>query len=109
MRVVRPVRAPSAKEGQMVELQETVAGTIGAITAMGALGTAAFGLVDASKAFFGGVSNFGFGRIEKAVKPFMPSSAAKDDTLVWRDTLRANWINGVPKEDQKAAAKALIR
>ncbi len=36
---------------------DSIAATVSVITAMGALGTASFGLVDATKAFFGGVSH----------------------------------------------------
>jgi hypothetical protein len=91
----------------MVGLTDTIAGTVGAITAMGTLGTAAFGVVDATKAFGGGVSNFGFSYVLKALQPFRES--LDEGSPVWRETLRANWINGVAKDDQKAAAKNLIR
>lgn len=91
----------------MVGLQDTIAAAVSAITAMGTLGTAAFGLVDATKVFDGGISNCGFGQVLKAVKPFKASLDGASP--VWRETLRANWINGVPKEDQKSAAKNLIR
>ncbi len=78
------------------------------LSAAAGLGVAAMGLVDASKALGGGPSNFGFGHVEAAIAPFLPSGPAgfgRDDILV---TLRANWINGVDKADQKAKAKALI-
>ena len=81
------------------------------IAAIGALGTAAMGLVDAFKVFWGGPSNFGYGFIEAAVKRFVPNTAggpaAFGQTDVLR-TLRANWLNGVAEADQKAKAKALI-
>ena len=80
---------------------------VGAIAAIGALGTAASGLVDATKAFGGGISNVGFRRIEAALKPF--SGALKNAESDWNATIRASWINGVPKDDQKSAAKSLIR
>ena len=80
------------------------------IAAVGALGTAAYGLVDAFKAFGGGVSNAGFSSIESAVTPYIHGFGAnafgRKDIL---ETLRANWINGMAKADQKAVAKALIR
>ncbi|HEY2658929.1 MAG TPA: hypothetical protein VGI79_04350 [Caulobacteraceae bacterium] len=85
-------------------LLETLVAAIGAI---GGLGTAAFGLVDASKAVFGGVSRFGFKHVMTALRPF--ESALNDGEADWRLTIQANWINGVPKDDQKAAAKSLIR
>jgi len=95
-----------------------------AITAVAALGTASFGLVDACKAFDGGPSRVGFARIERVVRSLVPSVApagqpqsqpvakaprtplALDAIL---DTLRANWINGSPVADQKAIAKSLIK
>ncbi len=78
------------------------------LASVGALGTAAFGMVDATKVYRGGVSNIGFKTIEKVVTPY--DSALK---LVNANdphaTIRANWINGVPKADQKAVVKSLIR
>lgn len=91
----------------MSQVTDALATTVSVITAMGALGTAAFGLVDATKAFAGGVSNIGFGAILGALRPF--DAALDQATPDWRATLRANWINGVAKEDQKTAAKTLIR
>jgi hypothetical protein len=93
--------------GRMDSLQDAVASTVAAITAMGTLGAAAFGLVDATKAFGGGVSNFGFGHVLNALAPFRAS--LDQGSPVWRESLRANWINGVPKEQQKESAKSLIR
>jgi hypothetical protein len=78
-----------------------------AIAAIAALGTAAYGLVDASKAMGGGASNLGFGYIKDALKPFDPALATLNNSP-WQ-TLRANWLNGMPKADQKSTAKALIR
>ena len=90
-----------------IDVQGTLTAVVAAITAIGALGTAAAGLVDATKAFWGGASNFGFGQIETALKPFGPAlKAAQSD---WTATIRASWINGMDKEDQKAAASSLIR
>jgi hypothetical protein len=93
---------------------DLLSGNIGNfLTAAGALGTAAFGLVDTSKAFRGGVSNAGFGHIQQAVTPFIGDagqngarSFGEADILA---TLKANWINGVAKNEQKAVAKSLIR
>src|SRR5712691_6707616 len=81
------------------------------LSAAAGLGTAAMGLVDATKAFCGGPSNFGFGYIKTAIAPFLvraPDAATGfGETEVLR-TLEANWLNGVVKADQKAKAKALI-
>jgi hypothetical protein len=91
----------------MNDITTALASTTAAIAAAGGLGTAAFGLVDATKAFGGGVSNCGFGHVRTALAPF--SAALASTSSDWMVTIRANWINGVPKDDQKAAAKALIR
>jgi hypothetical protein len=84
------------------------------ILAIGALGTAAYGLVDVSKGFGGGISNRGFGDIKKVVSQFIAGSSggaggsalSLDSVLT---TLRANWLNGLPLGDQKSIAKALIK
>jgi hypothetical protein len=81
------------------------------LSAAAGLGTAAMGLVDAAKAFAGGPSNFGFGYIETALKPFLVPAAGGATAFGTSEilrTLKANWLNGVPKTDQKAKAKALI-
>jgi hypothetical protein len=82
----------------------------GILAAVSGLGTAAYGLVDAFKAWGGGISNAGFGHVRAAAERFLGDdvSAAfgRKDIVA---TLRANWINGVDKADQKAKAKALIR
>jgi len=80
------------------------------IAAIGGLGTAAYGLVDTSKAVLGGASNPGFGHIRSTVQPLLPEqSGSVFGSQQILDTLRANWLNGVAKAEQKAAAKALIR
>ena len=92
----------------MIDSTNLLQTLVAAIGAIGGLGTAAFGLVDASKALFdGGISRCGFQHVLAALKPF--ESALNDGEADWKLTIRANWINGVPKEDQKAAAKSLIR
>jgi len=89
------------------DMQVTLTAVVAAITAVGALGTAASGLVDSTKAFWGGVSNVGFGKIKAALEPYQAAlSAAQSD---WTDTIRASWINGMAMDDQKSAAKSLIR
>lgn len=84
------------------------------ILAIGSLGTAAYGVVDVSKAFGGGVSNRGFGDIKKIVAAFVPASPAGGSTSALAlqsvlATLRANWLNGMALADQKSIAKALIK
>jgi hypothetical protein len=46
------------------------------ITAVGALGTAAYGLVDSSKGFGGGVSLRGLAYIRTSLTPLLPDTAA---------------------------------
>jgi hypothetical protein len=81
------------------------------IAAVGALGTSAMGLVDTTKLFGGGPSNFGFGYIKSALAPFLDALAVSASPFgkhaVLR-TLRGDWLNGVAMEDQKAKAKSLI-
>ena len=81
------------------------------VAAAGGLGTAAMGLVDASKVFWGGPSNFGFGHVADALDPFLSPLASNPPGFGKKQvlrTLRANWMNGVDKADQKAKAKSLI-
>ncbi|MFZ0272006.1 MAG: hypothetical protein WB524_13560 [Acidobacteriaceae bacterium] len=86
------------------------------ITAIGALGTAAFGLVDATKVFGGGVNHIGFKGIRNAIlalTPGTPGSAGTPANALPQKkilaTLQANWFNGVDLSSQKAAAKSLIK
>ena len=85
------------------------------VLAVGSLGTAAYGVVDATKSFGGGISNRGFGDIKRIVSKFIPGTSLKESeasaialpsTLA---TLRANWLNGVALADQKSIAKALVK
>jgi hypothetical protein len=84
---------------------------VNVIAAVGALGSAAMGLVDTTKLFGGGPSNFGFGHIEGALAPFLDalaSSSAPFGKHAILRTLKADWLNGVGMDDQKAKAKSLI-
>ena len=85
------------------------------VTAIGGLGAAAFGLVDASKVFAGGVNHIGFRGIRAAVLPLTdfeeidarePLNALSQKKVV--ATLEANWMNGTDLASQKATAKSLI-
>ncbi len=80
------------------------------ITAIGGLGTAAFGVVDASKAIGGGVNHIGFGGIKTTVQMLTPDQAtnamSQDKILA---TLQANWFNGTDLGSQKSIAKSLIK
>jgi hypothetical protein len=84
------------------------------IAAAGALGTAAYGLVDATKGLGGGVSVRGMAYIRKSLTPFLPDTAAgAPGSDLARDaifeTLKSNWINGMDSSDQQAIAKSLIK
>lgn len=83
-------------------------------TAIGALGTAAFGLVDVTKVFWGGPSLFGFGYIARLIDDLGPdgirkskNSAISKTAII--ETLKANWINGVSPSDLKSTTKTLIK
>lgn len=80
------------------------------IAAIAALGTAAYALVDTSKAFWGGISNAGFGHIKRVVAGLVvgasPAPLGRDAII---EKLRASWLNGASLSDQKAIAKSLIK
>jgi len=81
------------------------------VTAIGGLGTAAFGLVDAFKVL-GPLSpnRIGFGRIKKTITTLTPggeTNALPQEKIL--ATLQANWFNGTDLRDQKAIAKSLIK
>lgn len=85
-----------------------------AIMAIGALGTAAFGLVDASKLLPWLVPSSGFGFIRKLVTQLAPQSTTIPcgsalTVKAITDTLHSNWINGVALADQKSVAKTLFK
>lgn len=86
-----------------------LAKTIAVITAIGALGAAAFSLVDATKAFNGGVSNVGLRGINAVLQRFEAALDRALDKGEWRAVVRAHWLNGRPREQQKAIVKSLIR
>ncbi|MGA2887113.1 MAG: hypothetical protein ABSE51_03620 [Terracidiphilus sp.] len=85
------------------------------ITAIGGLGTGAFGLVDAAKSTFGGINRVGMDHIRKVVSDLTPEGAGAGkptNALPQADillTLEANWVNGVDLVTQKAVAKSLVK
>jgi hypothetical protein len=93
------------QEGTMINLQSLP----NIIMAVGGLGTAAFGLVDSTKVFWGGVNRIGFKRISGSVKNLTThlSAGLNQDRIL--GTLRANWYNGTALNDQKSIAKSLIK
>jgi hypothetical protein len=87
------------------------------VAAIGALGTAASGIVDASKTSLKPINRIGLSHITETVKGFMPETRgpnAPADGLnslkrqLVLDSLEANWINGADLNSQKASAKLLI-
>ena len=80
-----------------------------ALAALSALSTAAFGLLDSSKAFWGGVSNVGLPHIRKALDPFAATLGAGVGAERWWALVRANWLNGVAKAEQKAVVRSILK
>jgi len=72
------------------------------ITAIGGLGTAAFGLLEAIKPVFPWINHIGFGGIHKTVSALTPQKNVLESVL-------ANWVNGTDLASQKAIAKSLIK
>ena len=84
------------------------------IAAIGALGTAAFGLVDAFKMLpGGGISRAGFKFIRRTIQNLAPKVASLDGSGLSPDsmqfTLLSQWINGTATTDQVNIAKSLIK
>jgi len=88
------------------------------ITAIGGLGTAAFGLVDASKAAFKCINRIGLKHLKETVTsltpdqnvaglPHKPINALPRKNIL--ETVEANWVNGNDLASQKAIAKSLIK
>jgi hypothetical protein len=81
------------------------------VTAIGGLGTAASGLVDASKVFGGGVNHIGFRGIRTAVQQLTgaePSVNGLSQNKILA-SLESNWMNGTDLGGQKSIAKSLIK
>ncbi|MGB9408552.1 MAG: hypothetical protein WCA89_13515 [Terracidiphilus sp.] len=85
------------------------------ITAIGGLGTAAFGLLEATKPVIPWINHIGFGRIRSTVTGLTPGEQdAKQpmNALPQKKILQsllANWVNGTDLTSQKAIAKSLIK
>ena len=85
-----------------------------ATLAIGALGTAATGLVDTTKVFGGGLSRAGYGYIKQLIgRTVGRADGVKSGAgLSVKDilgTLLANWMNGMETGAQKAIAKSFIK
>lgn len=85
------------------------------ITAIGGLGTAAFGLVDAAKSAFSGINRVGLKHIHEVVSELTPERANAGGPVnalpqaKILESLEANWVNGNDLASQKAIAKSLIK
>ncbi|MGO9317284.1 MAG: hypothetical protein ACLPXT_09955 [Terracidiphilus sp.] len=85
------------------------------ITAIGALGTAAFGLLEALKPVIPWINLIGFGRIRAtvaALTPDEPNAKQPVNALPQNNILKsllANWVNGTDLAGQKAIAKSLVK
>ncbi|HLI03626.1 MAG TPA: hypothetical protein VKU93_05075 [Terracidiphilus sp.] len=88
---------------------------VSAIGAIGGLGAAAFGVLEALKPFFGFINRIGLGGIQSTVAQLTPPASGAGtplNALTGGQILRAieaNWINGRNLADQKAIAKSLIK
>lgn len=95
----------------MLDLQTLTTGTTA--TAISALGTASFAIVDGLKTLpVIGVSNAGYAYIQSGIQTFFPRATRRgaEGTLkLLFDTLHGNWINGRELDDQKSIAKSLIK
>lgn len=85
------------------------------ITAIGGLGTAAFGLLEAVKPVAPGINRIGFGRIRSTVSSLTPDEAGAGQPLNTLpqssvlESLLANWVNGTDLTSQKSIAKSLVK
>lgn len=88
------------------------------ISAIGGLGTAAFGLLEAIKPVFTFINGIGFGGIKTTVASLTPPEGAEVGPkppinalpgAKVLDSLLANWVNGTDLTSQKAIAKSLIK
>lgn len=83
------------------------------IVAIGGLGTAAFGLVDAAKGALPFINRIGLKRIHRTIISLTPEGNGRPlNALPQVDilaTVEANWVNGMDLSAQKAVAKSLIK
>jgi len=85
------------------------------ISAIGGLGTAAFGLLEAIKPVCPPINRTGFGGIKRTVSSLTPPEAGARPPINALpqakvvQTLESNWVNGNDLGSQKAIAKSLIK
>lgn len=80
-----------------------------ALAALSALSAASFGLLDASKGVYGGVARIGLGHIHQALTPFRTALDTSMGAGEWWVLVKANWMNGMTKDSQKAVVRSLIK
>lgn len=78
------------------------------IAAVGGLGTAAVGLVDATKAFGGGVSNRGWATLAAGLRLYGPAFRQSIGEG-WEEVFKSGWLNGRSRADQLVMARNFIR
>ncbi|MGD0913906.1 MAG: hypothetical protein ABR928_18570 [Terracidiphilus sp.] len=80
------------------------------IAAIGALGTAAFGIVDASKTGLSFINRIGLAHIRKSIELLTPGPSGVNSLgrRLILDAVEANWINGADLNRQKCTAISLI-
>ena len=82
------------------------------VTAVGGLGTAAFGLLDAAKSAFPFINRIGFPQIQRTIAqmtPTVPGANLPANVLPPAAILKAlqsNWVNGMDLTKQKESAKS---
>lgn len=97
-----------------VNLTSSLPQLTAAIAGVGALGTAAFGLVDSFKMLpGGGISRAGFKFIRRTILQLAPKAAPLDGSGLSPEsmqfTLLSQWINGTATTDQVNIAKSMIK
>ena len=100
-----------------VDLQQLSLPTI--ITAVGGLGTAAFGLLEALKPVVPAINHIGFAGIRRTVASLTPleqAASGADQPPINAlpqakviESLKSNWVNGNDLGSQKAIAKSLVK
>jgi hypothetical protein len=73
-----------------------------------ATGIGASGLVDATKAYFGGVNRIGFAKIKRQIIQLTPGAPNGLPQIFILESLYAHWANGAALSKQISTAKSLV-
>ena len=92
-----------------IDFQLNLTSILQIIAAAGALGTAAFGLVDVSKVVRWGLPSVGLRRLKRSFARFDATLTAALPGDDWREVMAIFWISGLPKDEQKGKMRALLR